>query len=139
MRQAINGGWGPWSAWSVCSLSCGGGVQQSQRECNSPLPKHGGKYCTGTRKKYRSCNTQNCPVGSLDAREQQCYQMNGRNFGIKGIGPDTKWIPKYGCKYEWCVCERHKYIHIFLYSEAIDCISSNRFNICYYANVCLKL
>ncbi|KAM7364624.1 ADAM metallopeptidase with thrombospondin type 1 motif A isoform 2-T6 [Cochliomyia hominivorax] len=96
VRKAINGGWGPWSPWSQCSLTCGGGVQESRRECNNPLPKNGGKYCTGARKKYRSCNTHNCPPGSMDAREQQCYQMNGRDFGIKGIGPDTKWIPKYG-------------------------------------------
>ncbi|XP_013098906.2 A disintegrin and metalloproteinase with thrombospondin motifs 9 [Stomoxys calcitrans] len=92
----IHGGWGTWSEWSACSLTCGGGVQESQRECNQPLPQNGGKYCIGARKKYRSCNTQNCPPGSMDAREQQCYQMNGRRFGIKGIGPDTKWIPKYG-------------------------------------------
>lgn len=98
LPQPVNGGWGAWSSWSSCSLSCGGGVQESQRECNNPLPKSGGKYCTGARKKYRSCNTQNCPAGSMDAREQQCYQMNGRHFGIKGISPDTKWIPKYGCK-----------------------------------------
>lgn len=94
----VNGGWGPWTPFTPCSLTCGGGVQESQRECNNPLPKSGGKYCAGARKKYRSCNTQNCPVGSMDAREQQCYQMNGRDFGINGIGPQTKWIPKYGCK-----------------------------------------
>ncbi|XP_058978759.1 A disintegrin and metalloproteinase with thrombospondin motifs 9 isoform X2 [Musca domestica] len=94
--QPIHGGWGAWSAWSPCSLTCGGGVQESQRECNNPFPKNGGKYCTGARKKYRSCNTQNCPPGTMDAREQQCYQMNGRRIGIKGIAPDTKWIPKYG-------------------------------------------
>ncbi|KAL9889384.1 ADAM metallopeptidase with thrombospondin type 1 motif A isoform 2-T2 [Glossina fuscipes fuscipes] len=95
-RQVINGGWGSWTPFTPCSLTCGGGVQESQRECNNPLPKNGGKYCTGARKKYRSCNTQNCPTGSMDAREQQCYQMNGRDFGIKAIGVHTKWIPKYG-------------------------------------------
>ncbi|XP_065369742.1 A disintegrin and metalloproteinase with thrombospondin motifs 9 isoform X3 [Calliphora vicina] len=96
VRKLVNGGWGPWSPWSQCSLTCGGGVQESRRECDNPLPKNGGKYCTGARKKYRSCNTHNCPPGSMDAREQQCYQMNGRDFGIGGIGPHTKWIPKYG-------------------------------------------
>ncbi|XP_046806411.1 A disintegrin and metalloproteinase with thrombospondin motifs 9 isoform X2 [Lucilia cuprina] len=103
VRKLVNGGWGPWSPWSQCSLTCGGGVQESRRECNNPLPKNGGKYCTGARKKYRSCNTHNCPPGSMDAREQQCYQMNGRDFGIGGIGPHTKWIPKYG--YKCGICE----------------------------------
>ncbi|XP_075146854.1 ADAM metallopeptidase with thrombospondin type 1 motif A isoform X2 [Haematobia irritans] len=95
-HEPINGGWGAWSPWSPCSLSCGGGVQESQRKCDNPAAKYGGKYCKGAHKKYRSCNTQNCPPGSMDAREQQCYQMNGRRFGIRGISPDTKWIPKYG-------------------------------------------
>ncbi|XP_055852459.1 A disintegrin and metalloproteinase with thrombospondin motifs 9 [Episyrphus balteatus] len=95
-RQAVNGGWGPWSAFTPCSMTCGGGVQESKRECNNPFPSNGGKYCGGSRKKYRSCNTQNCPQGSLDSREQQCYDMNGNNFGLKGIDSSVRWIPKYG-------------------------------------------
>ncbi|XP_036343293.1 A disintegrin and metalloproteinase with thrombospondin motifs 20, partial [Rhagoletis pomonella] len=94
--QAIHGGWGAWSAFTPCSLTCGGGVQESQRECNNPLPKNGGKYCAGSRKKYRSCNTHACPPGTMDSREQQCYEMNGRNFSSKGIARSAKWIPKYG-------------------------------------------
>ncbi|XP_055922961.1 A disintegrin and metalloproteinase with thrombospondin motifs 9 isoform X2 [Eupeodes corollae] len=95
-RKAVNGGWGSWSTFTPCSMTCGGGVQESQRECNNPFPKNGGKYCGGSRKKFRSCNTQNCPPGSLDAREQQCYDMNGNNFGLKGIDSSVRWIPKYG-------------------------------------------
>ncbi|KAH8409692.1 hypothetical protein KR222_001825, partial [Zaprionus bogoriensis] len=94
--QMVHGGWGSWSAFTPCSLTCGGGVQQSRRECNNPLPENGGKYCVGSRKKYRSCNTQPCPTGTVDPREQQCYDMNGRNFKIPGISPSSKWIPKYG-------------------------------------------
>ncbi|XP_030370453.1 A disintegrin and metalloproteinase with thrombospondin motifs 9 isoform X2 [Scaptodrosophila lebanonensis] len=94
--ESVNGGWGPWSSYTVCSLTCGGGVQESRRECNNPLPKNGGKYCVGSRKKYRSCNTQSCPPGTTDLREEQCYNMNGRNFNIPGISPSSKWIPKYG-------------------------------------------
>ncbi|XP_067615530.1 A disintegrin and metalloproteinase with thrombospondin motifs 1 isoform X3 [Eurosta solidaginis] len=94
--QVVHGGWGPWSSFTPCSLTCGGGVQESQRECNNPLPKNGGKYCAGSRKKYRSCNTHACPPGTMDSREQQCYEMNGRNFSSKGIARSAKWIPKYG-------------------------------------------
>ncbi|KRF83490.1 uncharacterized protein Dvir_GJ24366, isoform D [Drosophila virilis] len=94
--QMVHGGWGPWSAFTPCSLTCGGGVQESRRECNQPLPENGGKYCLGSRKKYRSCNTHPCPPGTVDPREQQCYDMNGKNFKIPGIKPDSKWIPKYG-------------------------------------------
>lgn len=97
-RQVINGGWGSWSHFTPCSMTCGGGVQESQRECNNPLPQNGGKYCAGSRKKYRSCNTFNCLAGSLDPREQQCYDMNGMNFDIRGIDTSVTWVPKYGCK-----------------------------------------
>ncbi|KAH8265475.1 hypothetical protein KR038_008664 [Drosophila bunnanda] len=94
-RLTVNGGWGNWSPWTPCSLTCGGGVQESRRECNNPVPEHGGKYCLGARKKYTSCNVHSCPSGSMDSREQQCYEMNGRNLNIPGITPDTKWLPKY--------------------------------------------
>ncbi|KAL7727530.1 hypothetical protein ACLKA6_000090, partial [Drosophila palustris] len=94
--QLVNGGWGPWCEFTPCSLTCGGGVQESRRECNNPLPSNGGKYCKGSRKKYRSCNTFACPQGTPDPREQQCYDMNGKNFKIPGISPASKWIPKYG-------------------------------------------
>ncbi|XP_033167577.1 A disintegrin and metalloproteinase with thrombospondin motifs 9 isoform X1 [Drosophila mauritiana] len=93
--RQVNGGWGPWTPFTPCSLTCGGGVQESRRECNQPVPENGGKYCTGSRKKYRSCNTHQCPPGSMDPREQQCYAMNGRNMNIPGVNPDTKWVPKY--------------------------------------------
>lgn len=79
-----------------CSRTCGGGVQSSTRECNSPAPTNGGKYCIGTRIKYRSCNTQDCPVDTPDFREQQCADMNNNNFNITGIDPNVKWVPKYG-------------------------------------------
>lgn len=46
------------------------------RTCNDPLPKNGGKYCAGKHKIYESCNTQNCPIGTLDFREKQCNDMN---------------------------------------------------------------
>ncbi|ALC46009.1 CG14869 [Drosophila busckii] len=94
--QLVHGGWGVWTAFTPCSLTCGGGVQESRRECDNPQPRNGGKYCVGSRKKYRSCNTHSCPAGTIEPREQYCYDMNGRNFNIRGISSSSKWIPKYG-------------------------------------------
>ena len=34
--RPVDGGWGDWSEYSSCSLSCGGGVSQSKRRCNRP-------------------------------------------------------------------------------------------------------
>ncbi|XP_056092704.1 thrombospondin-1-like [Rhinichthys klamathensis goyatoka] len=58
----VNGGWGPWSPWDSCSVTCGGGLQRRHRLCNSPAPKHGGKECLGDSKGSRLCNSQSCPV-----------------------------------------------------------------------------
>ncbi|TSK57997.1 Thrombospondin-1 [Bagarius yarrelli] len=59
----INGGWGPWSPWDACSVTCGGGVQNRKRLCNSPPPKYGGKECIGDAKATQLCNKQACPIG----------------------------------------------------------------------------
>uniref|UniRef100_A0A8D2PUT4 ADAM metallopeptidase with thrombospondin type 1 motif 8 n=1 Tax=Zosterops lateralis melanops TaxID=1220523 RepID=A0A8D2PUT4_ZOSLA len=86
---AVDGGWGPWSAWGSCSRSCGGGIQFSHRHCDSPRPRHGGAYCQGQRTKYQSCHTQECPF-----REQQCEKYNSYNF-TDLEGNHLEWVPKY--------------------------------------------
>ncbi|KAH8313711.1 hypothetical protein KR067_010642, partial [Drosophila pandora] len=100
-QPKVSGGWGPWSAFTSCSLPCGGGVQESHRECDNPKPD-GGKFCVGSRKKYRSCNTHVCPPGHLDPREQQCMDMNGVNMNIPGIDPNNRWLPKYESNSNQC-------------------------------------
>lgn len=59
----VNGGWGPWSPWDTCSVTCGGGVQNRKRLCNSPPPKFGGKECVGDETSTQLCNKQACPIG----------------------------------------------------------------------------
>src|SRR3989344_851771 len=49
----VNGGW---SAWSACSVTCGGGTQT--RTCTNPSPACGGATCSGSTS--QSCNTQSC-------------------------------------------------------------------------------
>ncbi|XP_062378705.1 thrombospondin-1-like [Sardina pilchardus] len=58
----INGGWGPWSPWDTCSVTCGGGSQTRQRLCTDPAPKYGGKDCVGPPKEEQLCNTEKCPI-----------------------------------------------------------------------------
>ena len=54
-----------WSKFRECSASCGGGVKERTRECDNPLPQHGGKTCVeqelGPAMEEASCNTQPCP------------------------------------------------------------------------------
>lgn len=48
-----NGGWTPWSSWSLCSSSCGIGFEVRQRSCNNPAPHHGGRVCVGQGREER--------------------------------------------------------------------------------------
>ena len=82
-------------SWSECSRSCGGGIRSSKRNCTNPTPQGGGLYCIGSRVRYESCNTWECPRGSQDPRLQQCQKFNGNNFKISGIPSDVQWVPKY--------------------------------------------
>nr|XP_051709662.1 A disintegrin and metalloproteinase with thrombospondin motifs 6 isoform X8 [Oryctolagus cuniculus] len=90
--QSVDGGWGPWSLWGECSRTCGGGVSSSLRHCDSPAPSGGGKYCLGERKRYRSCNTDPCPLGSRDFREKQCADFDNMPFR----GKYYNWKPYTG-------------------------------------------
>ncbi|KAK6488239.1 A disintegrin and metalloproteinase with thrombospondin motifs 20-like [Huso huso] len=93
--RPVDGEWGPWGPYSTCSRSCGGGIRSAARDCNKPEPKNGGKYCVGRRMKFRSCNTEPCPKGQKDFREEQCSEFDGKHFNINGLPPTVRWIPKY--------------------------------------------
>ncbi|XP_041474890.1 A disintegrin and metalloproteinase with thrombospondin motifs 6-like [Lytechinus variegatus] len=78
--QAVDGSWGTWSSWSDCSRTCGGGVSNSERQCNNPEPRNRGQYCTGERSRYRSCNTNDCPENSRDFLSVQCSALNNEVY-----------------------------------------------------------
>ncbi|XP_004717396.1 A disintegrin and metalloproteinase with thrombospondin motifs 10 [Echinops telfairi] len=78
--EGVDGAWGSWTPWGDCSRTCGGGVSSSSRHCDSPRPTIGGKYCLGERRRYRSCNMDDCPPGSQDFREMQCSEFDSIPF-----------------------------------------------------------
>ena len=58
----VHGKWGLWSDLTSCTVSCGGGIQSSQRTCSNPAPKNEGIYCEGAAKiDTKACNGQKCP------------------------------------------------------------------------------
>ncbi|XP_040514888.1 A disintegrin and metalloproteinase with thrombospondin motifs 20 isoform X4 [Gallus gallus] len=93
--RPVDGEWGPWGPYSSCSRTCGGGIKSTTRLCNRPEPRNGGKYCVGRRMKFRSCNTDSCPKGEKDFREQQCSEFDGKHFNINGLTSAVRWLPKY--------------------------------------------
>ncbi|MFT7803655.1 A disintegrin and metalloproteinase with thrombospondin motifs 15-like, partial [Arapaima gigas] len=91
----VDGRWGKWGVFGPCSRSCGGGVQLAKRNCNSPVPANGGKYCQGVRVKYRSCNLEPCPDTGKSFREEQCEVFNSMSLNTNRLSPSVVWVPKY--------------------------------------------
>ncbi|XP_022082655.1 sushi, von Willebrand factor type A, EGF and pentraxin domain-containing protein 1-like [Acanthaster planci] len=60
--EVVNGGWGPWSPFSDCSKTCGGGRQYRIRTCDSPQPLNGGRACPGEDQQLLPCNNGSCPT-----------------------------------------------------------------------------
>ncbi|CAH1782421.1 unnamed protein product [Owenia fusiformis] len=58
----VDGNWGEWGPFSLCTLSCGGGTQFRTRQCNNPAPSAMGSPCRGPSTESASCNTRICPV-----------------------------------------------------------------------------
>ncbi|CAL1530732.1 unnamed protein product, partial [Lymnaea stagnalis] len=105
--HTVHGSWGEWGEWGICSRTCEGGVSASERECNNPEPKDGGKYCIGQRKRYKSCSVTPCPQGSEDFRQVQCKSFNTVPFR----GSLYKWVPYSGEQVKPCslVCMAEGY------------------------------
>ena len=72
----VNGGLGEWTAWSSCSVSCGGGSRSKNRPCDNPTPAHGGKVCSGSAdNELEECNSNECP-GNIPLFERLCQSMH---------------------------------------------------------------
>ncbi|XP_060626449.2 A disintegrin and metalloproteinase with thrombospondin motifs 5 [Anolis sagrei] len=100
-----HGNWGSWGPWGQCSRTCGGGVQFAYRHCNNPAPRNNGRYCTGKRAIYRSCNVVPCPANAKAFRQEQCEARNGYQSDAKGVKTFVEWVPKYAGVLPGDVCK----------------------------------
>uniref|UniRef100_A0A3Q2CH68 SCO-spondin n=1 Tax=Cyprinodon variegatus TaxID=28743 RepID=A0A3Q2CH68_CYPVA len=114
------GPWLPWSQWSACSVSCGGGQQSRSRVCTSPP-------CHGVSRQSKMCNTQvcldvGCPPGKLYRECERgegcpfsCAQLSGR----EGCYSDS-------CE-EGCHCPPHTYQHRGRCTPECPCLVDKEF------------
>ncbi|XP_053682403.1 papilin [Sabethes cyaneus] len=122
--------WGPWSAPSECSRSCGGGVAHQTRECLLDASPDGQSRCRGGSRKYFSCNIQDCPEGELDFRKQQCSEYNSVPFD----GHRYQWVPytkaPNPCELNCMpIGERFYYRHKAKVTDGTRC-NDERFDVC---------
>ena len=54
----VDGHWGRWSSWSMCSKNCSQGYRSRTRTCTDPAPLHGGKYCHGVADEQQDCTVK---------------------------------------------------------------------------------
>ncbi|CAH8660274.1 unnamed protein product [Heterobilharzia americana] len=58
-----DGEWGSWTPWSACTATCGAGLSQRRRRCDSPPPSNGGRPCVGEAVEDVMCEgLPPCPV-----------------------------------------------------------------------------
>ncbi|XP_070559413.1 properdin-like [Ptychodera flava] len=108
-RCPVHGGWSEWSKWGPCSATpCTGeqGYRIRSHSCTNPVPKFGGRYCTGNIIDTDECvNNVGCPVdgqwsewkpwgpcshtcgrGSFQQRLRSCDNPPPQNGGRKCVG-----------------------------------------------------
>ncbi|KAL7833513.1 hypothetical protein AOLI_G00284730 [Acnodon oligacanthus] len=83
--------WAPWSGWSECSRSCGGGASIRRRTCIARNPVGG--PCVGDPRQYKICNTEDCPPGSTEFRELQCKAFDDKQLVA---GSSYRWTTFHG-------------------------------------------
>ncbi|CAL8391934.1 unnamed protein product [Gadus morhua 'NCC'] len=91
--------WGDYGTYGPCSRTCGTGISVRTRKCITQRTD-GGHNCVGSSKSYRICNSQECPIGSRDYREEQCAEFDRLAFQ----GKSHSWVPYHGASN---VCELH--------------------------------
>lgn len=69
---------GPWSDWSQCSLTCGGGSRERSRECALPTTRvQEENPCKAPLREQAKCNEEPCPVFTQWSEWSECSKTCG--------------------------------------------------------------
>ncbi|UJR31957.1 hypothetical protein I4U23_019430 [Adineta vaga] len=82
----IDGGWSNYTEYGPCSVTCANGTQVRTRNCNVPLPQHGGLQCIGDSKDTRTCITNiTCPIdgGWSNWTQSACSSTCGIGYRLR--------------------------------------------------------
>ena len=60
IKNTVDCVWGTWSAWETCSVTCGGGIQERNRNFSQPA-LFNGTDCVGDDVQTQNCSTNSCP------------------------------------------------------------------------------
>ena len=96
--KPINGNYGPWSTWTKCSKSCGGGVRSRVRNCTNPAPAFGGMDCSaqGEPQESEPCKTRQICPGQQFSFHQSSVSLMFYSVDISHSGPlfDSNYLGK---------------------------------------------
>ena len=59
-NDSVDGGWGDWTTYSNCDVTCGDGMKTRTRTCNNPSASNGGLSCPGQNSQTAPCYEQQC-------------------------------------------------------------------------------
>lgn len=72
----VDGQWGPWSNFAACTSECilkpsalAVGVMISHRKCDNPAPVNNGKYCEGSDKRVKLCDSTQVSIFRARVRQ----------------------------------------------------------------------
>ena len=87
MLWTVDGGWSSWSDWGECSETCGAGVEERFRRCDSPSPQFGGRLCRGVKSERRPCKLTDCQGEFCDISNSShvCVLTEDRNLAINHV------------------------------------------------------
>uniref|UniRef100_A0A7M5X434 Metalloendopeptidase n=1 Tax=Clytia hemisphaerica TaxID=252671 RepID=A0A7M5X434_9CNID len=100
-KEAVDGVWSRWSAFTSCSGKCGWGIQQRTRKCDNPPPRGKGRKCFGNSMERKLCRKQRCSAGpdNLDQNFDSgfgAWTAKPKQFFARKNGRASYQLPKDG-------------------------------------------